>query len=198
MSPSMSTFGDLLGRWRGAAARGPAPQLRHRERLDDVVVGAGRKPAHALALLAARGQHDDRQRCGLRPRPQASAELDAGKAGQHPVEDDKIGRGSPAAGSRPRRRARRCRPRSPPPRDYSAAASVSASSSSTIRMRGTASPVSYSFSRELLPKLVVSPFGRWSAIGRPSIRIARSRRCWWRDRRSARYSWHRTEDGCRT
>ena len=44
-------------------------QFGNRERLDDVVVGAGRQPAHALALLAAGGQHDDRQLFGLGARP---------------------------------------------------------------------------------------------------------------------------------
>ena len=65
-----------------------ADELRHRERLDDVVIGAGREPAHLLALLAARGEHDNRQLPRFRPRTQPTAELDAGEARQHPVEHD--------------------------------------------------------------------------------------------------------------
>src|SRR6201987_2667195 len=48
----------------------PRQQLRHRKRLDDVVVGAGGQPAPPFTFLAARGEHDDGQRLGLRPRPQ--------------------------------------------------------------------------------------------------------------------------------
>src|SRR6185312_9579134 len=67
-------------------------EFRHRERLDDVIVGAGGEAAHLLAFLAAGGEHDDRQRAGFRPRPQTPAQLDAGQAGQHPVEHDEVGR----------------------------------------------------------------------------------------------------------
>src|SRR5580658_7840804 len=60
--------GDALGA-RPAQQRADArQQLRHREWLDDVVVGAGGEAADPLAFLAARGQHDDRQSLGLRPR----------------------------------------------------------------------------------------------------------------------------------
>src|SRR5216683_5573382 len=80
--------GDPFGP-RAAQQRPDArAQLRNRERLDDVVVGAGCQPAHALALLAARGQHDDRQLLGLGTRAQPPAELDAGQAGQHPIQND--------------------------------------------------------------------------------------------------------------
>jgi len=68
-----------------------ARQFRHRERLDDVIVGAGRQPPDPFAFLAARGQHDDRQRPRLRPCPQAAAQLDPGQARQHPVEHDQVG-----------------------------------------------------------------------------------------------------------
>lgn len=51
---------------RGLSGIGPAQQrpdtgdeLGNRERLDDVVVGAGGEPAHPVGLLAARRQHDD-------------------------------------------------------------------------------------------------------------------------------------------
>ena len=62
----------------GAAEQRPHArhQLRHRERLHHIVVGAGREAADALGLLAARGQHDDRQllrsRRALRSRRQSS------------------------------------------------------------------------------------------------------------------------------
>ena len=65
-SPASSTSATRSGRARRSSGADARQQLRHRERLDDVVVGAGRKAAHALALLAARGQHDDRQRCACR------------------------------------------------------------------------------------------------------------------------------------
>ena len=87
--------GDAFGAGAAQQRANARQQFRHRERLDDVIVGAGREPAHALAFLAARGQHDDRQRLRLRPRPQPAAQFDAGQAGQHPVEHDEIGRGLP-------------------------------------------------------------------------------------------------------
>ncbi len=93
---------DVAGRERGrdplglraAQQRADAgEQLRNREGLDDVVVGAGREPADALAFLAARGEHDDRQPARLRLGPQASDELDARKPRQHPVDHREVGRG---------------------------------------------------------------------------------------------------------
>src|SRR5215216_2589656 len=66
-------------------------QLRHGERLDDVIVGAGREAAHALVFFPPRREHDDRQLRGLRPRAQPAAQLDARQAGQHPVEQNEIG-----------------------------------------------------------------------------------------------------------
>jgi hypothetical protein len=65
----------------------------HRERLDDVIVGAGREPAYALAFLAARRQHDDGQPARLRLGAQAPDQLHAGEAGQHPVDHREVGRG---------------------------------------------------------------------------------------------------------
>ena len=55
---------DLGGEGRAHAAQHGAharDQLLDRERLGDVVVGAGIEAAEAVRLLAARGQHDDRQ-----------------------------------------------------------------------------------------------------------------------------------------
>ena len=85
--------GDALGAGPAQQRADARQQFRHRERFDDVVVGAGGKAAHPLAFLAARGQHDDRQGLRLRPRPQPPAQFDAGQAGQHPVEHDQIGGG---------------------------------------------------------------------------------------------------------
>src|SRR5262249_45057661 len=50
--------GEPFGAGAPEQALHPREQLGHRERLDDVVVGAGRKPADALTLLTARSQHD--------------------------------------------------------------------------------------------------------------------------------------------
>ena len=61
-----------------------------RERLRDVVVGAGRQAADAVGLLAARGQQDDRQALRLGAIAQAPAQLDAGDLRDHPVEDREI------------------------------------------------------------------------------------------------------------
>jgi hypothetical protein len=87
----LSTAGDQL-RARAAQQRLDAgQQLGHREGLDHIVVGAGREAAHALFFLAARGDHDDRRARGFLAGAPAAAELDAGQAGQHPVEQDQVG-----------------------------------------------------------------------------------------------------------
>src|SRR5688572_13930811 len=52
----------------------PGEELRHRKRLRDVVVSTGRESSDAIALLAARRQHDDRQALGLSPETDASAQ----------------------------------------------------------------------------------------------------------------------------
>ncbi len=67
-------------------------QLGRRERLGDVVVGAGVEAAHAIALLTARRQHDDRQVGGGGLAAQLPANLDPRHQRQHPVEQDEIGR----------------------------------------------------------------------------------------------------------
>src|SRR5262245_46290181 len=55
---------------RGAAKQGPHPrnQLWNRERLDNVVVRAGRQATDAFALFTAGREHDDRERSGFRTR----------------------------------------------------------------------------------------------------------------------------------
>ncbi len=173
-------------------------QFGDRERLDDIVVGAGGEAADALAFLAARGQHDDRQLPWSRAGAQAPAELDAGQARQHPVEDHEIGRAFLQLAGRPRRRAPRCRPRNLRPPDCSAAAVASASSSSTIRMRGFIRTASLNCRPRLSPKASRVAFRplrrRWCALrscNRPF------RRYWWRGRPCARCSWRRTSGGCR-
>jgi hypothetical protein len=72
----------------GADAR---HELGRRERLGDIIVGAGIEAAHAIALLAARRQHDDRQVGGDGLAAQLAADLDARHQGQHPVEQDEVG-----------------------------------------------------------------------------------------------------------
>ena len=67
-------------------------ELLHGEGLDDVIVGAERQAAHALALLAARREHDHRHVARLVARPQPPANFEAGDARQHPVENDEIRR----------------------------------------------------------------------------------------------------------
>ena len=61
---------------RGAPAEqgaDPGEELGHRERLDDVVVGAGRQAADAVCFFAACGEHHHGQACGFFGAPQLSA-----------------------------------------------------------------------------------------------------------------------------
>jgi hypothetical protein len=64
-------------------------QLARREGLRDVVVCAQLEADDPIRLLAAGGQHDDRQ---ARARPDPAAELEAVHAGKHQVEDDEVRR----------------------------------------------------------------------------------------------------------
>ncbi len=75
-----------------AAAPAPRHQFRHRERLDDIIVGADRKATYPLGFIAAGGQHDDRQGARRIPRPHPAADFEPRHAGQHPIEDNEIGR----------------------------------------------------------------------------------------------------------
>ncbi len=88
----LQAIGDALGPGAPQQRAHARHQLRHRERLHDIIVGADGQAAHALGFLAARGQHDDRQVARLVARAQSAADFEAGDAGQHPVEDDEIGR----------------------------------------------------------------------------------------------------------
>src|SRR4051812_35845941 len=74
----------------GAAQDGPdaGGHLAGAERLDDVVVGAELEPDHAVGLLAAGGQHDDRH-LGLPP--DLAADVVARAVGEHEVEQDEVG-----------------------------------------------------------------------------------------------------------
>ena len=174
----------------------PRQEFRHRERLDDVIVRAGGEAAYALAFLAARGEHDDRQLLGFRPRPQPTAQFDAGEARQHPVQHHEIGNAflQPRIGIvaahhdfdviafgvevvTQQRRQRFL------VFDYkNACVHLLLSITSRERRRRRSGPLSAAC--------------RGSADLRPCR--PRSRRYWWRGRRSARYSWHRTSGGYRS
>ena len=87
---------DLLAAARVLRARAPPgrradarDELLHRERLDEVVVGADLERVDAVVLGAAGGDHDDR-----RADPLAARLLDhlpAVEAGEHQVEDADVG-----------------------------------------------------------------------------------------------------------
>ena len=82
------------GEGRADAAQhgaGAGDQFLRAERLGDIIVGAGFEAADAVVLLAARGEHDDRQIGGVGPAAQAAADLDPADPFDHPVEDDQVG-----------------------------------------------------------------------------------------------------------
>src|SRR5436305_1885078 len=62
-------------------------ELRHREGLEDVIVGACLEPDDPVDLSRSGGQHQDRQDA-LRAQP--SAHLQPGQVGQHQVEDHQV------------------------------------------------------------------------------------------------------------
>ena len=64
-------------------------QLGERERLDDVVVGAGIEPRDAVGDLVARRQHQHRQAAAAPPEP--PADLEAVDVRHQHVEHDEIG-----------------------------------------------------------------------------------------------------------
>src|SRR5271165_7518933 len=73
----VESIGDALGTAAAQERADTRHQLWNRERLDHVIVGADRKAAHALRLLAARGHYDDRARARSLARPKPSADLEA-------------------------------------------------------------------------------------------------------------------------
>ena len=70
----------------------PRQQLVGRERLGEVVVGAGIQAGDLVGLLRPGGQHDDRQLTGARLAPPGSGQRVAALSGKHPVEHDQVGR----------------------------------------------------------------------------------------------------------
>ena len=63
--------------------------LQHRQRLDHIVIGAGVEPRNARRLVAAGGQHDDRDR---RLAPDATNQLQPVDLGQHRVDEGDVDR----------------------------------------------------------------------------------------------------------
>ncbi len=115
----------LVGQRRPDAAQHGADaghELGRRERLGDIVVGAGIEAAHAIALLAARRQHDDRQVGGRRSGGAAGGTPRCPTSG---AASSRAGSGRarpPAPRPAPPRRHRRRRRGSPTVRGCSAAA----------------------------------------------------------------------------
>ena len=68
----------------------PGQQLGQRERLDEVVVGAGVETLHTVVDGVAGGQHEDRRVVAGRPQPPADGQ--AVEAGEPEVEHDRVGR----------------------------------------------------------------------------------------------------------
>ena len=86
--------GEQRPRRRAAAGQRPDPrdQLLHRERLDQVVVGAGLEPGDAVGHGIARGQHQDRRRQPLAAQP--AADREAVEPRHRHVEHDHVGGGA--------------------------------------------------------------------------------------------------------
>ena len=68
----------------------PSDEFARAERLDHVVIGAAVEPTHPVGLLAARRQHNHRQRAGLRRPPEPATHFDSGDQRQHPVEQHDV------------------------------------------------------------------------------------------------------------
>ena len=87
-------LGRALGRAAPDQRAQPGEQLRERERLGQVVVGAAVEPATRSRTRVARGQHQDRRPdAGVAQPP---ADLEAVDARQHHVEHDRVVLGRPA------------------------------------------------------------------------------------------------------
>ena len=93
---------DVVGRptrlERRSSAAHPRRQLVERERLHDVVVGAGVEPGDPIGHLVARGQHQDRQR--HRAGAQSATHGEAVDVRHHDVEHEEIGRSDVHRGQR--------------------------------------------------------------------------------------------------
>ena len=100
----------LAPREAGAPQQGPQPrqQLVQRERLRQVVVGAGVEAGHPVGDLVARGEHRAPGSGRPRRRRSATADAEAVEPGHHHVEDEQV---EAAAGRARARRRRRPRPR---------------------------------------------------------------------------------------
>ena len=83
----------------GIARRRAAPehrldardQLARRERLRQVVVGAGIEAGDLVGFLRARRQHHDRDVARIRIAAQDPDQVEAAHVGQHPVDQDEVG-----------------------------------------------------------------------------------------------------------
>ena len=121
-------------RRRPAGRPGDGPDagqhLAHAERLGDVVVGAELEAEHAVELVAARGDHDDRHvgRCADRPAHVAPVHVGQAEVEQHHVVAVVGGERAAARW----RRGRRRRPSARGPRSRDAAIARSSSTSSIL------------------------------------------------------------------
>ncbi|MCY1542303.1 hypothetical protein D9M68_780460 [compost metagenome] len=82
---------DDLGRTAAQHGADARQQLLRRKRLGDVVVGARVETLHLVRLVAARGEHQDRDRLGALVLAPLACQRSAALAGQHPVEQDDVG-----------------------------------------------------------------------------------------------------------
>ena len=92
-SSSTSPDDDAIGRLGGGLGpaehrTNPGDQLPRAERLGHVVVGTELEADERVRLVAARGEHHDRDRRG---RAQAARDVEAVEARQAEVEDDQVG-----------------------------------------------------------------------------------------------------------
>ena len=117
----------------GAAQHRPDPRghLARAERLDDVVVGAELEADDAVGLLAAGGEHDDRDARAL---AQRAADVVAGAVGEHHVEEDEVGHARSRPARSPSATVPATRVSNPSRSSASARGSVIEVSSSTMRM----------------------------------------------------------------
>src|SRR3954452_22106536 len=100
-APCLAVEFEVAGAQRGAdgvrvrSAQGGSHaghQFGDGEGLHHVVVRAGGEAPDAVDLLTPRREYDDRQVLCFGARPEPAAEFDAGDAGQHPVQQDEVGR----------------------------------------------------------------------------------------------------------